>query len=108
MSWQTDNGLLTTKAEVSEAIMKSILSGRWGKAALPVVALGAALFLMGPTPAMAQRGHGGYGGGGRSYSGGGSAGRSYSGGGGYAGRSYSGGGARQYSAPSYSRGYSAP
>ena len=71
------------------------------KSAMPALALGAALMLLGPTDALAQRGGGGRGG----HSGGSYSGRSFSGGGGrsyagpsYSGRSYSGGG-RSYAAP---------
>jgi len=62
------------------------------KSAMPALALGAVLMLLGPTAALAQRG------------GGGRAGHS---GGSFSGRSFSGGGGRGYSAPSYSgRNYS--
>src|ERR1017187_2699946 len=77
------------------------------KAAMPALALGALLMLLGPTAALAQRG-----GGGRDGHGGGFSGRSFSGGGGrrdsapsYSGRSYSGGG-RSYAAPYAGRSYS--
>ena len=63
------------------SIARRALSG------IPVLAIGAALILIGPGVAFAQRGGGGHGG----RSGGGSFGRSYSGGG------------RSYSGPSYSR-----
>jgi hypothetical protein len=78
------------------------------KSAMPALALGAVLMLLGPTAALAQRG------GGRSegHSGGSFSGRSFSGGGGrqnsapsYAGRSYSGGG-RSYAAPYAGRSFS--
>src|ERR1039457_4413401 len=68
------------------------------KSAMPALALGAVLMLLGPTAALAQRGGGERGG----HSGGSSSGRSFSGGG---GRSYSGGG-RSYSAPNAGRSYS--
>ena len=55
------------------------------KSAMPVLALGALLMLLGPTAALAQR------------SGGGRGGHS---GGSYSGRSFSGGGGRSYAAPS--------
>jgi hypothetical protein len=78
----------------------------WFKPAIPALALGAALMLLGPTTALAQRGGGGRGG----QSGGGYSGRSFSGGGGrsYAapnsGRSFSGG--RSYAAPNQGRSFS--
>src|ERR1035441_217218 len=78
------------------------------KSAMPALALGAVLMLLGPTAALAQRGGGGHGG----HSGGSFSGRSFSGGGGhqnsapsYSGRSYSGGG-RSYAAPYAGRSYS--
>src|ERR1035437_3073948 len=78
------------------------------KCAMPALALGAVLMLLGPTAALAQRGGGGRGG----HSGGSFSGRSFSGGGGrrdsapsYSGRSYSGGG-RSYAAPYAGRSYS--
>ena len=71
------------------------------KSAMPGLALGAVLMLLGPTAALAQRGSGERGG----HSGGSSSGRSLSGGGerrysapSYSGRSYSGGG-RSYATP---------
>ena len=57
------------------------------KSAMPALALGAVLMLLGPTTALAQRSGGGHGG---------------HSGGSYSGRSFSGGGGHQYSAPSYS------
>ena len=77
------------------------------KFAMPALALGAVLMLVGPTAALAQRGGGNRGG----NSGGSSSGRSFSGGGrsysapSYSGRSYSGGG-RSYAAPNSGRSYS--
>ena len=78
------------------------------KFAVPALALGAVLMLLGPAAALAQRGDRGSGG----RSGGSSSGRSVSGGGGrrysapsYSGRSYSGGG-RSYAAPYAGRSYS--
>src|SRR3954453_5272780 len=68
-----------------EALMNRTM---WFKSAVPAVALGAMLFLLGPTAAMAQRRGGGHSGGG------------------YSGRSYSGGSGRSYSAPSNGRSYS--
>jgi hypothetical protein len=77
------------------------------KSAMPAFALGAALMLLAPTAALAQRSGGGRGG----HSGGSFSGRSFSGGGGrrysapsYSGRSYSGGG-RSYAAPHAGRSY---
>src|SRR6478672_1354884 len=77
------------------------------KSALPALALGAVLILLGPTAALAQRG-----GAGRGHSGGISSGRSFSSGGGsrssapsYSGRGYSGGG-RSYATPYAGRSYS--
>ena len=96
--------------------MNFTLRTRSYKPALPALALGAVLMLVGPMAAFAQRGNGGQGGGnsGRSFSGGGSrysgpsAGRNYSGGGRtYAapsGRNYYGGG-RSYVAPNGGRNY---
>ena len=82
------------------------------RSAMPALALGALLMLLGPTAALAQRGGGGHGG----HAGGGFSGHSFSGGGGhqysapsyaapYAGRSYSGAG-RSYAAPYAGRSYS--
>ena len=68
------------------------------KSAVPALVLGAALMLLGPTAALAQRGGGGHGG----HSGGGYSGRSFSGAmrfSGGAGRGFSGGG-RSFVAPS--------
>ena len=77
------------------------------KSAMPALALGAALMLLGPTAALAQRGGGGHGG----HAGGGFAGRSFSGGGGprystpsYSGHGYAGGG-RSYAAPNAGRSF---
>jgi hypothetical protein len=94
-----------TEAE-GKVLMKRTVQTRFLKSAMPALALGAFLTLLGPTAALAQRHGGGYGG----HSGGGySSGRSFSGGGysgRYAGPSYSGrysGGGRSYAVP-YSRG----
>lgn len=80
--------------------MNSLIRTVLRKPAIPVLALGAALILLGPTTVFAQRGwgHGAYSG--RSYSGGGPR---YSSGG-YSGRSYYGGHG-YYSSPGYSTPY---
>jgi len=77
------------------------------KSAMPALALGAVLMLLGPTAALAQHGGARSGGHAGSFSG-----RSFAGGGGrqysapsYSGRSYSGGG-RSYAAPNAGRSYS--
>jgi hypothetical protein len=77
------------------------------KSALPALALGAVLAIVGPTAAFAQRGGGGHGGG---HYGGGFSGRSYGGGGhGFAG-GYRGGYAAPYGGRGFygGRGYVAP
>ncbi len=97
-------GLHFTESEVLEAVMNRTVSF---KSAMPALVLGAALMLLAPTAAMAQRGGGARGG----HSSGSFSGRSFSGGGrqysapSYAGRSYSGGG-RSYAAPYAGRSYS--
>jgi hypothetical protein len=97
-------GLLITETEVLEVIMNRTVQTVSFKSALPALAVGAVLMLLGPTAALAQRSGGGRGHSAPSYSG-----RSYSGGGrSYAapnaGRSYSGG--RAYAAPNAGRSYS--
>ena len=67
------------------------------KSVLPGLIMGAALMMLGPTTALAQRGGGGHGG----HSGGGFSGRSFSGGG---ARSFSGGAVRGFSGGGFSGG----
>jgi len=102
------SGLHITVLEVLEAVMNRTVQTVSFKSAMPALALGVVLMLLGPTAALAQRGGGGRGG----HSGGSVSGRSFSGGGGRSysapaplGRSYSGG-ARSYAAPYAGRGYS--